>query len=252
MQNTVFTHRTLIRISALEASEDARIFLQGLVTQDMNKVQQDSPQWGALLSPQGKCLFDFILWADIGKFGDDILIDCQRDIAGDLIKRLMLYRLRRKLSIEREELLCVHWALDAADKPKDPRLDTLGHRWLARFVEGDDGIDDIFKNHRLSLGVCEGTGELGSDKILWLECNAIELNGVSFDKGCYIGQENSARMHYRNKINRRIVCVPIENANIKRQITIADNLSIEHRRIDDLEGVGLPNWLAKALETTKA
>lgn len=250
MQNTVFTQRTLIRISALEESEDARAFLQGLITQDLNKVQYDAPQWGALLSPQGKCLFDFILWADKGEFGDDILIDCERDAAGDLAKKLMLYRLRRKLSIAREEILCVHWMLDATDKPKDPRLDALGHRWLAPFVEGDDGIDDAFRSHRLIHGVCEGTDELGSDKILWLECNAIELNGVSFEKGCYIGQENTARMNYRNKVNRRIVCVPIEHANEKRQITVVGNLSIEHRRIDDLADAIIPDWLA--LETTEA
>ncbi len=250
MQNTVFTQRALIRISSLEQGEDARAFLQGLVTQDLNKVHHDAPQWGALLSPQGKCLFDFILWAAKGEFGDDILIDCQRDSAGDLAKKLMLYRLRRKLRIEREEILCVHWKLDAADKPKDPRLDALGHRWLAPFVSSDNGIDVAFRNHRLSLGVCEGTDELGSDKILWLECNAIELNGVSFEKGCYIGQENTARMNYRNKVNRRIVCVPIEQANAKRQITVVGNLSIEHRKIDDLADAIIPDWLA--LEATEA
>ncbi len=250
MPNTVFTQRAIIRISTLDDSENARDFLQGLITQDLDAVQHDAPQWGALLSPQGKCLFDFILWAEKGEFGDDILIDCERDAAGDLVKRLMLYRLRRKLSIEREEILCVHWALDAADKVKDPRLAALGHRWLAPFVNGDDGIDDAFRDHRLSLGVCEGRNELGSDKILWLECNAIELNGVSFDKGCYIGQENTARMHYRNKINRRIVCVPIDKANAKRQITVVGNLSIEHRRIDDLADARIPDWLA--LEATEA
>ncbi len=250
MPNTVFNQRALIRISALDESENARDFLQGLVTQDLDAVQHDAPQWGALLSPQGKCLFDFILWAAKGEFGDDILIDCERDAAGDLVRKLTLYRLRRKLSIEREEILCVHWALDAADKIKDPRLDALGYRWLAPFVSGDNGIDDAFRDHRLSLGVCEGMDELGSDKILWLECNAIELNGVSFDKGCYIGQENTARMHYRNKVNRRIVCVPIEHANAKRQITVVDNLSIEHRRIDGLADAIIPDWLA--LETTEA
>jgi len=243
MPNTVFTQRTLIRISALDESEDARSFLQGLITQDMNKVQIGSPQWGALLSPQGKCLFDFILWAD----KNDILVDCERDTAGDLVKKLMLYRLRRKLDIKREEILCVHWALDATDKPKDPRLDILGYRWLAPYIDGDSGIDTVFRDHRLGYGIAEGRNELGYDKILWLECNAIELNGVSFDKGCYIGQENTARMHYRNKINRRIVFVPIDKANAKRQIIAIENLSIEHRRIDDLGDIIMPNWLASAL-----
>lgn len=247
MQNTVFTHRALIRISALDDSEDARAFLQGLITQDMNKVQADAPQWGALLSPQGKCLFDFILWAD----GHDILIDCERDAAGDLAKRLTMYRLRRQLDIKREETLCIHWAADTADKPNDPRLDALGYRWLAPYADGDSGIDDAFRTHRLAYGVVEGRDEIGFDKILWLECNAIELNGVSFEKGCYIGQENTARMNYRNKINRRLVCVPIAHANPKRQIFTYDDLSIEHRRIDDLEDALLPDWMASALAETQ-
>lgn len=247
MQNTVFIQRTPIRISALDDSEDPRAFLQGLITQDMNKVQADAPQWGALLSPQGKCLFDFILWAD----GKDIVIDCERDAAGDLAKRLTMYRLRRKIDIKREETLCIHWAADATDKPLDPRLDALGHRWLAPYTDGDSGIDDAFRAHRLAHGITEGRDEMGSDKILWLECNAIELNGVSFEKGCYIGQENTARMNYRNKVNRRLVCVPIAHANPKRQIFAYDDISIEYRKIDDLEDALVPDWLASALAETQ-
>jgi len=219
----------------------------------MYKVAHNAPQWGALLSPQGKCLFDFILWADNENGNNDILIDCERHATGDLAKRLMLYRLRRKIDIKREEILCVHWAPtlnDGADnKPTDPRLAALGHRWLAPLENDDDsGIDNDFRTHRLSQGVCEGISELGSDKILWLECNAIELNGVSFDKGCYIGQENTARMNYRNKINRRIVTVPISKANEKRQIIAYDDISIEHRRIDDLTDAQIPDWMANALQ----
>lgn len=248
MPNTVFSQRALIRISALDDSEDIRAFLQALITQDISTVKQGKPQWGALLSPQGKCLFDFILWADEA----DILIDCERDAAADLAKKLTLYRLRRKIEIKREEILCVHWALKHESAALDPRLDALGHRWLAPFMNGDEGVDEEFRAHRLSLGVCEGANELGFDKILWLECNAIELHGVSFDKGCYIGQENTARMNYRGKINRRVVGVPPAHANPKRQIFAYDDLSIEHRRIDDLEDAHVPDWMTAALENTEA
>ena len=97
--STTLVDRALIRLSG----EDVRGFLQGLVTNDTSG---DLPVWAALLSAQGKALFDFLIWGD----GNDILIDCERDAAGDLAKRLTLYRLRRAITIEREADLCVHWA----------------------------------------------------------------------------------------------------------------------------------------------
>ena len=87
MAATTLTDRTLVRLSG----EDVRDFLQGLVTQD---VAGALPVWAGLLSAQGKCLFDFLVWAD----GDDLLLDCEADAADDLIKRLSLYRLRRPIS----------------------------------------------------------------------------------------------------------------------------------------------------------
>ncbi|NNC71801.1 MAG: folate-binding protein YgfZ [Sphingomonadaceae bacterium] len=233
---TTLQDREIIRLSG----EDVRDFLQGLVTQDTAAVRDGAPQWSALLTAQGKVLFDFLLWAD----GDDILIDCEAEAADDLVKRLKLYRLRRPIEIERDETLAAHWSPDASDHPADPRLPALGHRWLAPRGDGDASPD--WRAHRLSLGVPEGMGELGSDKTLWLECNAEELNGVSYEKGCYVGQENTARMHYRNKVNRRLVVVPLSDANPKRQrIAYPDlGLSVEHRRVDGMAELDLPDWLA--------
>ncbi|SIN59964.1 hypothetical protein SAMN02745824_0502 [Parasphingorhabdus marina DSM 22363] len=246
MTETRLIDRALIRLSTDDPEEDMREFLQGLVTQDVAAVRADAPQWSALLSAQGKLLFDFLLWAD----GEDILIDCEASARDSLIKRLKLYRLRRKITIAAEDNLAVHWALDAPDKPHDPRLDALGHRWLeASATDPETGADADWRRHRLSLGVAEGEAELGSEKTLWLECNAAELNGVSFEKGCYVGQENTARMNYRQKINRRIVVVPLEKADTKRQRKAWPELglSVEHRRIDDLADLDLPDWLQQAL-----
>lgn len=252
MSETRLNQRAVIRVSATEAGkeqgEDCRDFLQGLVTQNIASVQEGAPQWAALLSAQGKVLFDFFLWAD----GDDILIDAEREHAEDLIKRLKLYRLRRKITIEMDLAMTVHWSLDAADQPSDPRFADLGHRWLEAGQNdslSDNSADEAYRAHRLSLGVTEGQEELGSDKTLWLECNATELNGVSFTKGCYIGQENTARMNYRQKVNRRLVVVPLEQADEKRQrVAYPDlGLSIEHRRVEDLAGLDLPDWIRAAL-----
>lgn len=201
-----------------------------------------------MLTPQGKALFDFILWAD----GDDILIDCEADQADALTRRLTLYRLRRAVSIERDEALFVHWSRDDASAPRDPRLPALGCRWLSAERDGD--VSAAWRAHRLSLGVCEGIAELGSDQTLWLEANAGELNGVDYTKGCYIGQENTARMHYRAKVNRRLVVVPLAQADTARQrLSLPDlGLSIEHRRVEDMAGLALPGWFADAIGASAA
>lgn len=221
-----------------------REFLQGLVTQEMGAVRPDAPQWSALLTAQGKVLFDFFLWAE----DDDILIDCAAEQLDALIKRLKIYRLRRKIEIAADPALGVHWAITVENKPADPRLSQIGHRWLETGTDSA-GADSAYRARRLSLGVTEGEVELGSDKTLWLECNATELNGVSFTKGCYVGQENTARMNYRQKVNRRMVVVPLDQADEKRQrVAYADlGLSVEHRRVGDLEGLNLPEWLKTAL-----
>jgi len=245
MLHTTLYDRALIRVSG----EEARPFLQGLVTQDVLGLAEGQPRWAGLLTPQGKALFDFILWAD----GGDILIDCEAAAADALLKRLTLYRLRRKAVLERDEAWQVHWARDAADRPRDPRLPALGHRWLAPAGEDDGDASAAFRAHRLSLGVTEGIGELGSDQTLWLEANAEELNGVDYKKGCYVGQENTARMHFRSKVNRRLAVVPLAASDPKRQrLALPDlGLAIDHRRIEDMGGLDLPGWLSDALAETQ-
>jgi folate-binding protein YgfZ len=233
MGGTTLTDRAVLRLSG----EDVRGFLQGLVTNDMDALAPDRPLWAGLLTAQGKLLFDFILWAD----GDDVLIDCEASQADALSRRLTLYRLRRAIRIDRDESLAVHWT-DHGDG--DPRLPALGRRWLAPVGEAAEG----WLAHRLALGVTEGVAELGSDKTLWLECNAAELNGVSFSKGCYVGQENTARMNWRQKVNRRLVVVPADAPGPRTRIHYpALGLAVEHRRVDDLGDAIIPDWLARAV-----
>ncbi|HEX8937309.1 MAG TPA: folate-binding protein [Sphingomicrobium sp.] len=230
MAGTTLIDRAVIRL----AGDDVVGFLQGLVTSD---VTGPLPVWAGLLTPQGKCLFDFLIWQD----GQDLLLDCEADAADDLIKRLMIYRLRRPIRIERDASLSVHWSLDK-DCRADPRLPDLGKRWLA--APGEPAT--LWLQHRLRLGVCEGRAELGD--ILWLECNAAELNGVSFTKGCFVGQENTARMNWRQKINRRLVVTETDKAVPRAKVHYPSlGLAVEHRRIDDLQGAIIPDWLKGAL-----
>ena len=231
MAGTTLTDRAIIRLSG----EDVRGFLQGLVTND---IAGELPVWAGLLTPQGKCLFDFIVWAD----GDDLLLDCEAAAVEDLIKRLGIYRLRRLIQIKRDEALAVHWSDDGNEGVDDPRLPDLGRRWIGPPSEATSG----WLENRLRLGVCEGRAELGD--ILWLECNAAELNGVSFTKGCFVGQENTARMNWRQKVKRRLF--------VKRgsqgDRCVADypclDLAVAHARVDAIpEDAIIPAWLELAL-----
>ena len=234
MAATTLTDRAVVRLSG----EDVREFLQGLVTSD---VTGPLPVWAGLLTPQGKCLFDFIIWPNTDGSGDDLLLDCEASAADDLVKRLTIYRLRRPIRIERDQSLSVHWSLDGEGTP-DPRLVELGNRRLGL---ADDAVSGWLE-HRLRLGVCEGRAELGD--ILWLECNAAELNGVSFSKGCFVGQENTARMNWRQKVNRRLVVVETDTPGPRTRIHYPElGLAVEHRRSDDLAGAIVPNWLQPAI-----
>lgn len=231
MAATTLTDRAVVRLSG----EDVRGFLQGLVTSD---VSGPLPVWAGLLTPQGKCLFDFLMWED----GDDLLLDCEADAAEDLIKRLTVYRLRRQIRIERDDALAVHWATDADEGVADPRIGALGKRWLGSPVEPASG----WLEHRLRLGVCEGRAELGD--LLWLECNAAELNGVSFTKGCFVGQENTARMNWRQKINRRLFVVLGGGGDRSRNEYPELGLSVVHARIDAIPANAIiPDWLKPSL-----
>jgi folate-binding protein YgfZ len=231
MPATTLADRSVIRLSG----EAVREFLQGLVTQD---VSGDLPVWAGLLTAQGKCLFDFMVWLD----GEDLLLDCEAAAAEDLMKRLSIYRLRRPITIALDGNLAVHWSNNDSQGVTDPRLPALGNRWLGPADQPTSG----WLEWRLLLGVCEGRAELGD--LLWLECNAAELNGVSFSKGCFVGQENTARMNWRQKVNRRLLVVKGDGGERVRIAYPDLGMAIVHARVGEIpENAIMPPWLEPAL-----
>jgi len=228
----------VIRLSG----EDVLGFLDGLVTNTLDPL----PAYAALLTPQGKVIADFILWDD----GDDVLIDVAQVDAEALMKRLSMYRLRRAITIARDDRFAVHWSPDGDEGVPDPRLAALGRRWIAGAPAQAGALSPSAKppentkwlEHRLRLGVTEGAAELGD--LLWLECNADELRGVSFTKGCFVGQENTARMNWRSKVNRRLFVVEGDGGERVRVAYPELGLAVVHARVEAIPANAIiPAWL---------
>lgn len=182
---------------------DAAAFLQGLITHDIGLVAPGRAVFAGLLSPQGKALFDFHLHASEA---GGLLIDVAADKADALLRRLGMYRLRKAVTLARRDDLAVlaSWPGGA---PADARTSALGARWIGAAGSAPAGAA-TYDAHRLAIGVPD-SADIGSDELLWLETGADLLDGVSFTKGCYVGQENTARMHHRDKVRRRLVPVTL-------------------------------------------
>lgn len=202
MTPLLLSSRAVLRL----AGPDARDFLQGLLTNDMMALAPGRPLYAGLLSAQGKALYALLLFdgGDAGLPGE-VLVDVDAGQAGALARRLGMYKLRKAVTIAPAPELGVWVAPEGMPgRAADPRHAALGSRWLAPKLENAPEGDAPWAAHRRRLGVAEAA-EIGEDQILWLETGAGLLNGVSFTKGCYVGQENTARMHHRDKLRKLIL-----------------------------------------------
>jgi folate-binding protein YgfZ len=245
---------------------DRRAFLQGLVSNDLDKVGPDQARYAALLTAQGKYLHDFLMV----EAAETILLDAEARRLADLKRRLSIYRLRAQASIvERPDLAVAvvfgDGAFDALGlHPEpgvargfgegiafvDPRLAALGVRCIlphdaARSALTQAGLAeagfDAYDDLRLRLGVPDGSRDLVLEKSILLEAGFDELNGVDWNKGCYIGQELTARTKYRGLIKRRLVPVAIDGpAPAPGTIVTADGRDVgEMRSSRDGRGLAL-------------
>lgn len=200
--------RTLLRISGAEA----KTFLNALVSNDVAGAAPDRAVYAALLTPQGKFLHDMLV---VGTAEGDLLLDVAVERAADLKRRLTLYKLRSKIDIE--TLDWQGFALfggEAAPQVggeavlfRDPRVPALGWRlWLPPAATPDLPIagPEVYERHRLALGVPDGARDIEPEKGLLLENHFEDLHGVDFRKGCYIGQELTARTKYRGLVKKQL------------------------------------------------
>lgn len=194
--------RAVIRVTG----PDRREFLQGLVTNDLRRLSQ-GPVYAALLSPQGKYLSDFLLVAE----SDAILIDVKADLADALLRRLSMYRLRAKVALERTALHVLRGLGPApAGAVTDPRHPALGWRAYAEGPGTAPAID--WDAIRVEHAIPETGVELIPDETFILEAGFERLNGVDFRKGCYVGQEVTARMKHKTELRKGLARVLVEGA----------------------------------------
>lgn len=190
--------RCIIRISG----KDNRSFLQGLITNDIHKIDHGLV-YAALLSAQGKFQYDFFLFAD----GEDVMMDIDQEMAAALQKKLMLYRLRADVHFQ-ETALGVARGVERAPEGalQDPRHPKMGWRLYGQDLPPEMPFD--WQAHRIRLGIPEAHSELTPDSYI-LEMGFEQMNGVDFKKGCYVGQEIIARMKHKTQLRkglRRVTC----------------------------------------------
>ncbi len=195
--------RALIRVSG----PDARPFLHNLLTRDVETLTPGELRFGALLSPPGRLLFDLFLWGET----DAVVLDVAADRRDALLQRLAMYRLRAQVTIEGDDRpVFAAWGGDLPDGfVADPRAPGLGGRRLGGAVTVD-ATEDGWQAQRLSVGVPDPAADAPSDKTYPIEANFDLLNGIDFQKGCYVGQETTSRMKRRGTIKTRMLPIAFE------------------------------------------
>ena len=229
--------------------EDAKEFLQNLISNDINKVSNVNSCFSSLLTPQGKFLYEFI----IIKHKSGYLLDCEKPQAEELFKQLSLYKLRSKVEIlnlsnefvvaafSHEKFLTFEAAKDQSgctikyrEDPifLDPRNKNLGARLIINLEKlylslkkldlHDADLKEYYSlSHRLGI-VPKDLNKL-KDKLFGIECNFEELNGIDFKKGCYVGQENTARIKLKNKLSKRLFPINVINGKLHEGESIYNN-----------------------------
>ena len=241
----ILEDRGILFINGLDAKE----FLQNLVTNDINKVDNSNSCFASLLTPQGKFLFDFL----IVKHKSGYFIDCEKKQADNLFKKLNIYKLRSKVEImnlsnefviaafsyekfmsfkEAKDILGYTFKYREDPIILDPRHKKLGGRLIINLeklylslkkLDLKSSEPNEYYNFSHELGIPQRDMDKLSDKLFGIECNFEELNGIDFKKGCYVGQENTSRIKLRNKLSKRLLPIQLIKGNLEEGASIFNN-----------------------------
>ena len=205
---TTLKGRGLIKISGIERNS----FLQGLITNDINLLDTQDCIYACLLTPQGKFLFDFF----ISQQNETLILDCEGGKrALELAKILNMYKLRAQADIDIEENIDIYAIIGAAEGHKDPRHEAMGSRSFEKPNDIDEKPFEDWDYHRISLTIPDGSRDLIPNKSTMDEAHIDKLNGISYEKGCYVGQELTARMHYRGLGKKHLYTITGQDLNLE-------------------------------------
>ena len=269
-KNSVFilNNRSILYINGL----DAKDFLQNLISNDINKVTDNSSCFASLLTPQGKFLYEFI----VVKHKSGYFIDCEKDQSEEILRQLNVYKIRSKVeilnlsnefvvaSIGYEKYLTIDGSKDILgftfkyrEDPiiLDPRNKDLGARLIINIEKlylslkklglKDDKVENYYaRSHKLGV-VPKNLNQL-KNKLFGIECNYEELNGIDFKKGCYVGQENTARIKLKNKLSKRLLPIEVIKGDLfEDEIIYNNDVEIGKILIIDEYPFGLIKYLNK-------
>jgi folate-binding protein YgfZ len=230
MKSAFLPDRGVVKV----AGEDARNFLNGLVTTDLDRLKPGLGRFGALLTPQGKIIVDFLITEVPAGHGGGFLIDCPKALADSLATKLKFYKLRAKVTVENLDLgVLTAWDGALAAQPDlafaDPRNEQLGYRILIpedlkqklSDLIGAELVDAAaYEAHRIALGVPRGGLDFMYSDAFPHETNMDRLAGVDFDKGCYVGQEVVSRMQHRGTARTRSVKVLLDDLSPEAGVSV--------------------------------
>ena len=261
MQAACLPDRAVIRV----AGPQARQFLNGLVTVDVDTLAPERPRFAALLTPQGKIVADFFL-VQAPDDEDAVLLDCPRALSAGLAQKLNFYKLRAKVTVEDQSAMHDVWAVwDGAPSQTDgfafadPRLPALGFRGLA--PAGQDAMlppgaaaasADSYERHRILLAVPRGGVDFSYGDAFPHEADMDQLGGIDFDKGCYVGQEVVSRMHHRGTARTRILPVRFDGFPPEAGLAVMAGGKQAGVMGSGIEGVGLATLRLDRVEEARA
>ena len=241
----ILEDRGILFVNGLDAKE----FLQNLVTNDIDKVDNSNSCFASLLTPQGKFLFDFL----IVKHKNGYFIDCEKKQADNLFKKFNIYKFRSKVEItnlsnefviaafsyekfmsfkESKDILGYTFKYREDPILLDPRHKKLGGRLIINLeklylslkkLDLKSSEPNEYYNFSHELGIPQRDMDKLSDKLFGIECNFEELNGIDFKKGCYVGQENTSRIKLRNKLSKRLLPIQLIKGNLEEGASIFNN-----------------------------